>query len=117
MFSNFEGGHTSNMVSLELSLTPILIISVKTETIDYISPFTSRSPYKFCLRRGEDGGSSTQLWGKCEVQGFDVVPVKTGRIRHNMSDETATLSRTVMSQSPYMFCVGDPPQFEGKRWS
>ena len=50
------------------------------------------------------------------------VPVKAGHIRRNMSDETATLSRTVYEPIAIEILHGDPPQFgeevelEGRMW-
>jgi len=63
--------HTSSMVSLE-SLTNILSIYVKTETMDYIAPFTIQSPYKFCLGEGR-GGLDLNFGEKCGVRGLGVV--------------------------------------------
>ena len=63
MFPNFEGG-----AYVEHGFVgkpdPIMSISVKTDTIDYIAPFTSQSPYKFCLRRGGEGGGLDPIFGE-----------------------------------------------------
>ena len=43
-----------------------------------------------------------------------VVTVKAGHIRHNKSDETATLSCTVYKPIAIQVLRGDPPQFGGR---
>ena len=81
-------------------------ISVLTETIDYIAPFTSQLPNKFCVVAGF---GSTPTFGKMWSQGLCVEPVKASHIRHNMSDETATLSRTVYEPIAIQVLLSDLP--------